>query len=471
MSRHHVNYLKFNTGKFAVTATIFFPVLIETALSSFYNVVDMMMVGKFDPDGLSAIGLTSNPLCIFLSLFSAINVGTTTLVAWNVGAKKKKDAQDIMKISLLLNLVSGIVMTILGMLMANPIVDFMGGDDENVRRLAIDYYNILVVGTTFQALTYSVTASMRGAGFSKVPMMYNTFSNLLNVAGNYILIYGKFGFEPMGVIGAGYSTLISRIICCIWALIYIFFSKSTDLTLRNKYGKFRFSWYKAVQMLRIGIPTAVETLIMHCGSMLYVKMVNSLGKTAFSAHQICGTLNSLTASPSTALSVTANTVIGQYIGAEELDNAKKYKSYLCKVSVVIAIITGVFVSIFARQIVGLYADKSETELIDLATSVFYIVALQYVPGYLGGVIMGALRAAGDTKFALYFNTLGFFFFRIPVAYLFGIVLKLGLPGMWLSLLAHSLVNLIIINIRYKSDKWVDIYYKVNAEKVSKVKTQ
>jgi len=80
---------------------------------------------------------------------------------------------------------------------------------------------------------------MRGAGLSKVPMIYNTGANLLNVVGNYILIYGKCGFRPMGVIGAGYSTLISRIICCIWAILYMVFSK-TPISFRNRYGTFSF---------------------------------------------------------------------------------------------------------------------------------------------------------------------------------------------------------------------------------------
>lgn len=457
-SNHH----KFDTGRLSVVSTIFFPVLVETALSSFYNVIDMMMVGKYDPNGLAAIGLTSNPLSIFLSLFSAINVGTTTLVAWNVGAKKKRDAQDIIKTSLIMNLVSGIVMTILGMLMAEPIVRFMGAD-EVVHKLSVDYYNILVVGTTFQALTFSVTASMRGAGLSKVPMMYNTFSNLLNVVGNYILIYGKLGFEPMGVIGAGYSTLISRIICCIWALLYVCFSKDSDLTLRNKYGEFRFKWRKVVQMLRIGIPSAVETLIMNCGSMLYVKIVNMLGTTAFSAHQICNSINSLTSAPCTALSVTANTVIGQYIGAHEFDNARMYKKYLCKISLVVSVIMGLTVCVFSRPIIGFYAKDGETEIIALASMVFYIVAVQYITGYMNGVVMGALRAAGDTQFALYLNSISFFAFRIPLAYVFGIVLGWGLGGIWLSLLAHSWLNFIIINRRYKSEKWMEIYKKASVE--------
>ena len=126
MSQHHdvsrsrFNRFKFDTGKLSVVATIFLPVLIETALSQFYNVVDMMMVGRDNPDGLAAIGLTSNPLSIFLSIFSAVNVGTTTLVAWHVGAKKLKDAQDVSRTSLWMNLFLGILMTVFGMLMAKP---------------------------------------------------------------------------------------------------------------------------------------------------------------------------------------------------------------------------------------------------------------------------------------------------------------------------------------------------------------
>ncbi|MBE6570978.1 MAG: MATE family efflux transporter [Ruminococcaceae bacterium] len=460
MSKHHINYKKIDTGHLAVTLTIFLPVFIETALSSFYGVIDMMMVGKYDADGLAAIGLTSNPLSIFLSLFQAINVGTTTLVAWNVGAKKMKEAQDIMKISLILNLVSGIVMTVFGMLMSRPIVAFMGGRGK-VAQLAIDYYDILVVGTTFQALTFSVTAAMRGAGLSKVPMMYNTFSNLLNVVGNWILIDGKFGIPPLGVLGAGYSTLISRIICCLWALWYAFYSKGNGISFRNKYGKFVFQWKKVVQMLRIGIPSAVENLIMNCGSMFYVKIVNSLGNAAFSAHQICNNVNSLTSAPSIALGVTANTVIGQYLGAGEFDNAKKYKSYLCRASLAISVLMGTIEVLFARQIAGLYVKPGETEILALALPIFYIVAVQYITGHLNGVVMGALRAAGDTQFALYLNSLSFFFWRIPLAYLFGVVFGWGLTGVWLSLLAHSWLNFVVIGIRYRSGKWLGIYKKAN----------
>ncbi len=460
MSRHHINYKKFDTGRLSVTMTIFLPVLIETALSSFYGVIDMMMVGKHDADGLAAIGLTSNPLSIFLAIFQAINVGTTTLVAWNVGAKKMKEAQDVMKISLIMNLVSGLFMTVLGMLMSRPIVDFMGGRGE-VAVLAIEYYDILVLGTTFQALTYSVTAAMRGAGFSKVPMMYNTFSNLLNVIGNYLLIDGKLGIEPLGVIGAGYSTLFSRIICCLWALWYAFRSKGNNISFRNKYGNFVFQWKKVVQMLRIGIPSAVENLIMNCGAMFYVKIVNMLGNSAFSAHQICNNVNGLTSAPGTALGVTANTVIGQYLGANEFDNAKKYKSYLCKISLGISALMGVVEVLFARQIAGFYVKPGETEILALAMPIFYIVAVQYITGHLNGVVMGALRAAGDTKFALYLNSLSFFLFRIPLAYLFGIILGWGLTGVWLSLLAHSWLNFIVITIRYRSGKWLGIYQKAN----------
>ena len=467
MSKHHdvsrsrFNRFKFDTGKLSVVATIFLPVLIETALSQFYNVVDMMMVGRDNPDGLAAIGLTSNPLSIFLSIFSAVNVGTTTLVAWHVGAKKLKDAQDVSRTSLWMNLFLGIIMTLFGMLMAEPIVYFMGGDEE-VMRLAVDYYDILVVGTTFQALTYSVTAAMRGAGLSKVPMIYNTVSNLLNVGGNYVLIYGKFGFRPMGVIGAGYSTLISRIICCIWALLYMFFAK-TPISFRTHYGKYRFSWSQVRQMLRIGIPTAVETLIMNCGSMLFVKIVNMLGKVAFSTHQICGSLNGFISAPATALSVTSNTVVGQYLGAGEFDTAKKYNNYLCKTSFLLSVVMTTLINIFWRPLIGCYATADQTEIIALAHTIFIILSIQYLTGYTNGVLMGTMRGAGDTRFAMLLNTLGFFCFRIPLSYLFGITMGWGLEGIWLALIAHSWLNTICLFLRYRSGRWIETFKRTNAK--------
>jgi len=146
---------------------------------------------------------------VLLAIFSAVNVGTTTIVAWNIGAGNTKKANEVARQSIILNFIMGIIISTIGVFMAHDIVVFMGAEADTVKDATV-YFQIVSAGLVFQAVNMGVTAALRGAGETTIPMIYNVGSNLFNVLGNYLLIFGKLGLPKLGVAGAAISTSVSR---------------------------------------------------------------------------------------------------------------------------------------------------------------------------------------------------------------------------------------------------------------------
>ena len=168
---------------------------------------------------------------VLLAVFSAVNVGTTTIVAWNIGAGNTEKAKTIARQTIVLNFVMGIIVSVVGVALAHKIVVFMGAEADTIKD-ATAYFQIVSAGLVFQAVSMGITAALRGAGETTLPMMYNVGSNLFNVLGNYLLIFGKFGLPKLGVAGAAISTSVSRFIACVVGLYIVFFSKGLLYRLR-----------------------------------------------------------------------------------------------------------------------------------------------------------------------------------------------------------------------------------------------
>ncbi len=191
----------------------------------------MIMVGRISPSAIAAVGLTNQPFNLLIAVFAALNVGTTALVAWNIGSHSVKDAQEVTRQSLKMGLILGIIFSVLGVIAAPAVITFMGAQEDTFP-LATQYFQIVSSGLIFLVLNMVITAALRGAGETKIPMFYNLAANLFNVFGNWVLIYGKLGFPRLEVAGAAISTVVSRLLGCLAAFYVLYFSKRSMLALK-----------------------------------------------------------------------------------------------------------------------------------------------------------------------------------------------------------------------------------------------
>ena len=153
--------------------SITWPAFLELVMSTMFGMVDMIMVGQISPAAIASVGLTNQPFNLLLAIFAAVNVGTTTLVAWNIGAGNKEKASAITRQILVVNAILGMVMSLIGFVLSRNIVAFMGAKADTIE-YATRYFQIVSSGLVFQAITMGITAALRGAGETKIPMIYKS---------------------------------------------------------------------------------------------------------------------------------------------------------------------------------------------------------------------------------------------------------------------------------------------------------
>jgi putative MATE family efflux protein len=441
--------------------SITWPAFIELVMSTLFGMVDMMMVGRLSSAAIASVGLTNQPFMLLLAVFAAVNVGTTTLVAWNFGAGNIEKASSITRQIIIVNTVLGVIMSLIGIIFSRNIVTFMGANSDTLE-YATSYFKIVASGLLFQAVTMGITAALRGAGETKLPMLYNIGSNLLNVFGNYVLIYGKFGFPEMGVAGAATSTTIARLIACLAGLYIIYVSQKSKIHISIK-TKYKMDFDIMKKVFSIGLPSALEQFVLQGGLILFARTVSGLGTIDFAAHQIGLNISGLSFAPSLAFGVAATTLVGQSLGANDTVKAKKYADIIHHISVSVACFVGLMYFLFSYQMARLYTQ-------DLAVAAMSGIVLKIMaiaqPGQSTQLsLAGALRGAGDTMYPLYASIFGIWIFRVFVCYIFVAVFHFGLIGAWAALVLDQYTRAAIIYSRYHSGKWM--YLKSRTSNSSK----
>ncbi|WP_136479543.1 MATE family efflux transporter [Acetivibrio thermocellus] len=439
------------------------PAFIELVMSTLFSMIDMIMVGRLNSAAITAVGLTTQPFMVLLAIFSAVNVGTTTIVAWNIGAGNTKKANEVARQSIILNFIMGIIISTIGVFMAHDIVVFMGAEADTVKDATV-YFQIVSAGLVFQAVNMGVTAALRGAGETTIPMIYNVGSNLFNVLGNYLLIFGKLGLPKLGVAGAAISTSVSRFLACVVGLCVVFFLKWSAISIRLK-GSYRINFDIAREIFSIGLPSAMEQFVVQGGLMMFARTVSSLGTVTFAAHQIGLSICGLTFSPSMAFGVAGTTLVGQSLGANDEERAKRYADIIHHMAIAVACFMGLMFILFSYPLACLYTE--DLKVAAMASIVLKIMALAQ-PGQSTQLsLAGVLRGAGDTMFPLYSSIAGIWGFRVVVAYIFVSVFHWGLIGAWVALVLDQYTRAAIVYFRYALGKWK--YVKARNQEVEKMR--
>ncbi|MDI3543687.1 MAG: hypothetical protein PWP57_1292 [Candidatus Atribacteria bacterium] len=230
------------------------PALLNMLLISFVGMVDMIMVGRLGPAAISAVGMVNQPIFLVISVFIALTVGTTALVARFIGAKDISSAKNVAKQSIVVSIFFGVLLLPLLYIFAPQIERAMGAEPQ-VLALGVAYMRMVALGMPFSVLAMGLGAILRGSGDMKTPLIADIIANLSNILGNYILIFGKFGAPALGVAGAGIATSIARFIASI-ILLYVLYRGKTviKLSIKESYG-LNFGILKRI--FNIGIPSSL----------------------------------------------------------------------------------------------------------------------------------------------------------------------------------------------------------------------
>lgn len=444
--------LRMTNDEFRKILIIVIPAFVELVLSQLFSMVDTVMLGQssLSYTAIAAVGLTNNPINLVIGITQAFFIGTTAAVSWSIGAEKRDNAKAVVRESLSLSVLIGIFAGAVLYIFAGQLVTFMGAKEDTYEYAKI-YLQMIAWGVPFQVMTMSITASMRGAGLTRFPMVYNLIANGSNVLMNFLLIYGIWIFPELGIKGAAIATSCSKIIAFVMAVfaVFVFDSKIKVRITENFIVKF--STFKRIA--DVGITAALEQLCMQGGFILFTKIVSVLPTPIFSAHQIGLSVNGLSWVPSQAYGVAATTLVGQALGAERKDLAIKHSKIIHIFSFVTSAIIGIVFVLFSRNIVLIY--NSEPETVDAASTVLKLIALG-LPGISTQIpIAAALRGAKDTVTPLIANFFSVWVFRVCVAYLFVSVWEWGIVGAWMTIVLDQTCRAVIVYARFLSKKWLN----------------
>ena len=433
---------------------IVWPVFIEVLLGSLFGMVDMMMVGRISEhaaQAVSAVGMTNQPVFLGLSFVQALNVGGTAIIARYYGAKKYKNISLVLKHVMLLAMLGLIPISLLMIFLAPYVLSFLGAD-ASVIEVGSAYFRVIMLGFIFQSFSFTMTAALRGIGETKIPMRNNLIANSLNVLGNAVLIYGLFGFPVLGVTGAAISTALSNVIAMSLNLRYVLSKKSVLYLDFKEEFEFRFEMMK--DLIRIGLPTALEQLALRVGIISFLNIVSGLGTNVYAAHQISLNILNLTYSPAQAFGITASTLMGQSLGAKNEQLARMYTRMCQRIGFVIAIGMSLFIFFGSQTLAEFYSTEPEI----IRNTMIALTIVAFVQPFQSHQLItsGALRGAGDTVWPLIAIFVGSIVIRVSLGYIFVNIIGLGLAGAWYAVFIDQFIRWLIILFRFKSGKWKNI---------------
>ena len=275
-------------------------------------------------------------------------------------------------------------------------------------------------------------------------------ANLINVFFNYMLIYGNFGAPKLEVAGASLATIIGQYCAMVMAFVAVMNGRQY-ITLRLRDG-FKPNLEEISQIANIGLPAAVEQVVMRIGLIIYSKTVASLGTLAYAVHQVCLNIQALSFMNGQAFSVSATSLMGQSLGKKRHDMAQAYTMHTRRLGMCVSIILGVIFFFFGGQIVGLYSG-GDTSLVEMGSVIMMFVAVVQPFQSSQLILAGSLRGAGDTKVTAIITFITVLLVRPGLAILFINYFHMGLEGAWYALVTDQILRSLLVLLRYNSGAW------------------
>ena len=375
-------------------ADLLIPVVLEQLLNSIMGTADTMMVSNVGSAAISAVSLVDSINVLVIQAFSALAAGGAIVCAQYIGQKNVKRANESARQVLFIITAISVVISLICLVFQKPMLRLIFGSVEaEVMRASEIYFFYTALSFPFIAAYDSAASIFRAQDNTKGPMLISMISNVMNIAGNAMLIWGF----HMGVAGAALATLISRVFCAVVVLAQL--RQDRQPIVVRDYLKIRPDFRMIRRILSIGIPSGVENSMFQLGKLAIQSSVSTLGTVAIAAQAMTSILENLNGIAAIGVGVGLMTIVGQCIGAGRKDEAVYYIKKLCMIAEVILIISCLSVFVLTKPITILGGMEKEsadmcihmTMWITIVKPLVWIMA--FIPGY-------GMRAAGDVKFSM-----------------------------------------------------------------------
>ena len=426
------------------------PVVLEQLLNSIMGTADTMMVSNVGSAAISAVSLVDSINVLVLQAFSALAAGGAIVCAQYIGQRNKEKANESARQVLFIITAISVAVSLICLVFQKPLLRLIFGSVEaEVMRASEVYFFYTALSFPFIAAYDSAASIFRAQDNTRGPMTISMISNVMNIAGNAIMIW----VFHMGVAGAALSTLISRIFCAVVVLIQLRKEREGQEIVVRDYFKIRPNWSMIKRILGIGIPSGVENSMFQLGKLAIQSTVSTLGTAAIAAQAMTNILENLNGIAAIGVGVGLMTIVGQCLGAGRKDEAVYYIKKLCVIAEIVVLTSCLIVFALTKPVTILGGMEKES-----ADMCFHMVmwitimkplvwTMAFVPGY-------GLRAAGDVKFSMITSCCTMWACRFCLCVFLIRVMGFGPMGVWIGMFADWTVRSIIFTWRFHSRKWL-----------------
>jgi putative MATE family efflux protein len=431
------------TSLFRIT----WPLFVEQALRMLIGTVDVLMVSHVSDGAVAGLSVANQVIVLFLVAFNFIGIGTSVVVTHHLGAGDRPGADQIAANAIAVNTWLGVAFSTLVYGFAGPMLGLM-----HVPGPLLQYslpFLTLMGGTLFmESMNICISSVLRAHHHTRDAMVVTLSQNVLNVAGNSVVLFGLFGMPRMGVTGVALSGVLSRCVACIafWVLL----DRRTHLRLALR-SFFSVSWAHVKRILHIGLPAAGEQLCYWTAFMLVTTFIARLGSQGLAVQSYTFTVQGFAMLFGFSIGLGTEILIGHMVGAGEFDRAYHRVLSSTWTAMVLATAGMLCLALAAPRLLGLF---TRDPAIIATGTVLLRIAILIEPGRVFNIIIiSSLRATGDVGFPIRMAALSMWLVWVPLAWILGLHSPLGLAGIWIAMLSDEWLRGILMLRRWRSGVW------------------
>ena len=360
------------------------PLMISGMLQLMFNAVDIIVVGRFTgSQALAAVGSTTALICTFTNLFIGVSLGANVLAARFYASGKTKEMSETVHTAILLALISGIAMSIIGILCARESLVLIATPDDIIGQAAL-YLRIYFLGMPFFMLYNYGAAILRAVGDTKTPLMYLIAAGTANAVLDLILVI----IFKMGVAGVAIGTITSQFISCVLVIRCLC---KTNAIYKLYISKLRIKKYYLIQILKVGLPAGIQSTVINFSNVLLQSSVNSFGEIAMAGYTAANNILGFLYVSVNSVTQACMSFTSQNYGVRKFKRMDKVLADCAILSIIVSVVIGGGSYLLGHQILGIYTKQEDViqcgmEILSISTIPYFLCGLMdMIPGSMRGV--------------------------------------------------------------------------------------
>jgi MATE family multidrug resistance protein len=433
------------------TLLLAYPVCLSQLGHIMVGVVDTAMVGSIDASVMGysgkeaqAAALLSNGFITLILVFClGISYGATPLIAAADGQKDHDQNRALLKHSFLVNLVTGIVLTMVIML-CSPVLNHLDQKKEVVA-LAVPYLNVMLLGMIPLAIFSSFKQFAEGLSFTWTAMIITLGANGLNVLLNWVFVYGHWGIEPMGIMGSAWASFISRVVMAISMWAYVFFNKNFRIYWKG-FAERSISWPLVKKIFGLGIPSGLQWVFEVGAFSVAAVMLGWMGDTEQASHAVALSVAAITYMVASGISAAGSVRVGNFVGMKDRKGIRDAGFTAFAISLIFMLVCALLFIGFKDHLPWIFTK--DKQVASYASSLLVIAAFFQLSDGLQVVCLGALRGMKDVKLPTAITLVAYWIIGLPVSWLFAFPMKMGVEGVWYGLMLALTIAAVLLFWRF-----------------------